>query len=146
MSISSYIAGLNLPFTEAQGLNGLAWASTTGMFYLTWPGSDFKQKAEKEAGEVVHMPPGKKGQLVSLAHTVALFGPAAAFLFSLPLNRFVIPDWLLRSALPPASPEVYYGVRVAGCIGALGSGVTMAWAFKHLGSQWNYIGVSLCFN
>ncbi|KAG8742929.1 hypothetical protein FRC10_000717 [Ceratobasidium sp. 414] len=140
MSFNSYIAGLNL--TESQTLNGLAWASTIGMFYLTWPGSDFKQKIEREAGKAVHMPPGKSGQIVSMTHGMALFLPAGAFLFSLPPSRFEMPGWLLKTALPPAKDEMmYYGLRLGGCVGALGIGATMVWTFKHLGSQWNYIGV-----
>ncbi|KAG8771509.1 hypothetical protein FRC12_003572 [Ceratobasidium sp. 428] len=140
MSFSSYIAGLNL--TESQILNGLGWASTVGMFYLSWPGSDFKQKVEREAGKAVHMPPGKSAQIVSMTHGMALFLPAGAFLFGLPLNRFVMPGWLLKTALPPVRDDlVYHGLRLGGCVGALGVGVTMVWTFKHLGSQWNYIGV-----
>ncbi|KAG9074926.1 hypothetical protein FS749_013466 [Ceratobasidium sp. UAMH 11750] len=140
MSFNSYIAGLGL--TESQTLNGLAWASTIGMFYLTWPGSDFQQKVEREAGKAVHMPPGKSAQIVSMTHGMALFLPAGAFLFSLPPNRFEMPGWLLKTALPPPSEEMlYYGLRLGGCAGVLGVGATMVWTFKHLGSQWNYIGV-----
>lgn len=144
MSFNSYIAGLNLPFTvtDAQAINGLAWASLGGSFYLTWPGSDLKQKVEREAGKAVHMPPGNSAMVISQAHALALFVPAGIFLFSLPLNKFTMPGWLLKTALPNATPEVYYGVRIAGSIGCLGVGAAMVNIFKHLGSQWNYIGAS----
>ncbi|KAG9117289.1 hypothetical protein FRC07_007364, partial [Ceratobasidium sp. 392] len=140
MSFNSYIAGLNL--TESQALNGLGWISTAGMFYLSWPGSDFKQKVEREAGKAVHMPPGKSAQVVTMTHALALFLPPGAFLFGLPPNKFEMPGWLLRTALPPVKDEaLYFGLRLGGCVGAFGSGAAMVWAFKHLGSQWNFIGV-----
>lgn len=144
MSFNSYIAGLNLPFTvtDAQATNGFAWASLVGSFYLTFPGSDFKKKVEREAGKAIHMPPGKSAQIISGTHGMALFIPAGIFLFSLPFNQFVTPSWLLKTALPATYPEIYYGLRVAASIGCVGTGVAMISIFKHLGSQWNYIGVS----
>ncbi|QRV98068.1 isoprenylcysteine carboxyl methyltransferase [Ceratobasidium sp. AG-Ba] len=94
MPLSSYIAGLHL--SENQILNGVGWTSTAGMFYLTWPGSEFKQKVEREAGEAVHMPSGNGAKIVSGIHAMALFIPAGTFLLSLPLNRFVLPEPLVR--------------------------------------------------
>lgn len=143
MSFNSYIVGLNLPFTvtDAQAINGLAWASLVGSFYLSWPGSDFIPKIEREAGKTVHMPPGKSAQIISATHGMALSIPTGIFLFSLPLNRFLMPSWLLKTVLPATSPKIYYGLRVAGSIGCLGAGAAMISVFKHLGSQWNYIGV-----
>ncbi|QRV84021.1 isoprenylcysteine carboxyl methyltransferase [Ceratobasidium sp. AG-Ba] len=115
MSLNSYIAGLHL--SENQILNGVGWASTAGMFYLTWPGSEFKQKVEREAGEAVHMPSGNGAKIVSGTHALALFVPAVK------------------------GDMVYYRIRLGGCALAWSLGAGMIWTFKHLGSQWNYIGV-----
>ena len=144
MSVNSYIAGLNLPFTitDAQAINGLAWASLVSSFYLIWPRSVYRQKAEREAGKVVHMPPGKSGGILTGIHGAAIFVPAGAFLSSLPVNNFIIPSWLLRTPFPKISPEIYYGVRVAGSVGCFGVAVTMISIYKHLGAQFHYIGVS----
>ncbi|KAG8742931.1 hypothetical protein FRC10_000719 [Ceratobasidium sp. 414] len=142
MSFNSYIAGLNLPFTGTQVLNGFACASTVGIFYVALPSSELKQKAEKEAGRVVHTTSGPQGLLITVAHTLGLLGPAAAFLLSLPLSHFETPDWLLRFTLPPATSNgVYYGLRVAGVIGSLGLASGIAWTVRSLGPQWHYIGV-----
>ncbi|KAF8606732.1 hypothetical protein BDV93DRAFT_520361 [Ceratobasidium sp. AG-I] len=143
MSFNSYIAGLDLPFTitDAQAINGLAWVSLVGSLYCVWPRSIYRQRAEREAGKVVHMPPGKRGGLITGIHGAAAFVPAVAFLTSLPVNKFIIPSWLLRTSFPGTSPEVYYGVRVAGCVGFLGVGVAMISIYKHLGAQFHYVGV-----
>ncbi|KAG9073736.1 hypothetical protein FRC06_011180 [Ceratobasidium sp. 370] len=142
MSLNSYIAGLNLPFTGTQVLNGLACTSTLGIFYIALPSSELKQKAEKEGGRVVHTTSGSQGLLITVAHSLGLLGPATLFLLGLPLNHFEMPDWLSRFTLPPAaSPEVYYGLRVAGVIGSLGLASGIAWTVRSLGSQWHYIGV-----
>ena len=144
MSFNSYIAGLGLPFkvTDVQAINGFAWVALGGSFYLSWPGSDLKQRVEREAGKIVHMPPGKSAIMITRTHALALFVPAGIFLFSLPLNKFMMPNWLLKTALPETSREIYYGARIAGSIGCLIGGLAMTHIFKHLGSQWNYIGVS----
>lgn len=144
MSFNSYITGLNLPFTitDTQAINGLAWASLAGSFYLIWPRSSYRQKADREAGKVVHMPPGKSGGIITGVHGTAVFIPSAIFLFSLPFNKFIMPSWVLTTSLPKISPEIYYGVRVAGSVVCLGVGVTMVSVYKHLGAQFHYIGVS----
>jgi hypothetical protein len=145
MSLNSYIAGLNLHLTETQVLNGLALASTGVSFYLSWPGSDFKNKANREAGQPVEMPTRfkKKAQAVTVVHGLGMLAPTVAFGISLPLNRFVMPGWLARFSLAPAPlPIVYYSSRAAGCMGCIGIGIAMVSVFKHLGSQWNYLGVS----
>ncbi|CAE6481087.1 unnamed protein product [Rhizoctonia solani] len=136
-----YIAGLNLPFNELQALNGLACASLAGSFYLSWPGSDFKKKAEEKAGNAIHMPAGQKGLHITIAHSIALFGPAVLFLSTLPLNKFIEPDWLGKFALPEVSPPAYYAVRIGSSALMWVSGAIMTKCFKHLGAQWNYIGV-----
>ncbi|KEP55653.1 isoprenylcysteine carboxyl methyltransferase [Rhizoctonia solani 123E] len=136
-----YIAGLNLPFTKLQALNGLAWASLAGSFYLSWPGSDVKKKAEEKAGNAIHMPAGQKGLHITIAHSLALFGPAVLFLSTLLLNKFNEPDWLGEYGLPKVSPPVYYAVRIGSSALVWVSGVIMTKCFKHLGAQWNYIGV-----
>ncbi|QRV84022.1 isoprenylcysteine carboxyl methyltransferase [Ceratobasidium sp. AG-Ba] len=88
------------------------------------------------------MPPGKQGELVTVAHTIGLFAPALIFLVGLPMNKFVMPNWLQRYSIPPApSPEIYYGARVAGYIGSLGIGITMDWGMRHLSSQWHIVGL-----
>ncbi|KAG8769817.1 hypothetical protein FRC12_004719 [Ceratobasidium sp. 428] len=142
MSFNSYIAGLNLPFTGAQALNGLACASTFGVFYVALPNAELKERSEREAGKVVDAPPGQQGVLITVAHTIGLLGPAGVFLTSLPWNGFKTPDWLLRFALPPpASPEVYYGLKTAGVIGTLGIAMGIASTVRNLGPHWHYIGV-----
>ncbi|KAG9123410.1 hypothetical protein FRC07_014983 [Ceratobasidium sp. 392] len=142
MSLNSYIAGLNLPFTAAQALNGLACASTFQVYYLALPSSELKQRSEREAGKIVQMPSGQQGLLVTVAHTLGLLGPAAVFLLSLPLNAFKTPDWLSRFALPPAaSLEAYHGLKTAGVIGTFGLGAGIAWTVRTLGPHWHYIGV-----
>jgi hypothetical protein len=88
------------------------------------------------------MPSGKTGRIVSGVHGLAFFGSAGVFFLSLPLNRFMKPGWLARFVLPAASPAIHYGLRLAGCIGSLGVGMAMVSIFKHLGTQWNYLGVS----
>ncbi|KAG8696698.1 hypothetical protein FRC08_006992 [Ceratobasidium sp. 394] len=142
MSLNSYIAGLNLPFTGAQVLNGLACASTVGIFAVALPNAELKARAEKEAGRVVYTTSGSQGILITAAHTLGLLGPAAVFCLGLPLNKFETPDWLSRFALPPvASPELHYGLQAAGIIGSLGITLGIAWTVRTLGPQWHYIGV-----
>ncbi|KAG8689741.1 hypothetical protein FRC11_000882 [Ceratobasidium sp. 423] len=136
-----YIAGLNLPFTEPQALNGLACASLAGSFYLSWPGSDFKKRTEEKAGKAVHMPAGSKGLYITVAHGLALFGPAMLFITAVPLNRFIEPDWLAEYALPEVSHPAYYAARIGSSISLWFSGLVMIRCFKHLDAQWNYIGV-----
>jgi hypothetical protein len=145
MPSNSYFAGLGLSFNEAQALNGLAWAASGASCYLIWPGSKHIRRVEREGGRRIELPPAIRGkaQVLTAAHTLGMLGPAAAFFFSLPLNRFVIPGWLLKFALPPApSPMIYYGSRIAGCIASIGVGVVTVWGLNHLGGQWNYLGVS----
>ncbi|QRV98070.1 methylene-fatty-acyl-phospholipid synthase [Ceratobasidium sp. AG-Ba] len=142
MSISSYIAGLNLPFSNAQLLNGLACGATVGAFYFALPTSAVREAADREAGKIAHMPPGRQGEIITLTHTLGLLGPALVFTIGLPLNRFETPDWLLRFTLPPASSSnAYYGLRFAGVVGALGCGAGIAWTTKALAAQWHFIGV-----
>lgn len=143
MSYSSYIAGLDLPFTGSQAFNGLAWTTAAWAFYRGWPGLGMKNKVEAKAGKAVHMPPGRRGELITALHGIPLLLPGATFLISLPLNNFETPDWLSQFALPPVSPDVYCGTRVGASLGILVSGMLVGAAFKHLGAQWNYIGVSL---
>jgi hypothetical protein len=145
MSFNSYLAGLNLPFNGAQALNGLAWATSGASCYLIWPGSNHIRKVEREGGRRIELSPAlrTKAQALTAVHTIGMLGPAAVFFFSLPLNRFVIPNWLLKYALPPApSPIIYYGSRIAGCIASIWVGVATVSGLKHLGGQWNYMGVS----
>ncbi|CAE6422960.1 unnamed protein product [Rhizoctonia solani] len=139
--IIMYIAGLNLPFTEPQGLNGLACVSLVGSFYLSWPGSDFKKQTEEKAGKAVHMPTGSKGLYITIAHGLALFGPAVFFITVLPLNKFIEPGWLAEYSLPEVSPPAYYGARIGSSISLWFSGLVTIRCFRHLGAQWNYIGV-----
>ncbi|KAG8682035.1 hypothetical protein FRC09_017058, partial [Ceratobasidium sp. 395] len=144
MSLNSYIAGLNLPFalTETQALNGLAWTATFGMLYSMWPNSKFLKQVEREGGQVVEMPPGKRGEFVTAVHAVGFFGPALAFLVSLPVNKFVTPRWMLESSLPPTtSNEVYAGLRIAACVGTVGVGLLSTSTIKHLSSQWHFVGL-----
>ncbi|KAB5593463.1 hypothetical protein CTheo_3097 [Ceratobasidium theobromae] len=141
MSYSSYIAGLDLPFTGSQAFNGLAWTTAAWAFYRGWPGLGMKNKVEAKAGKAVHMPPGRRGELITALHGIPLLLPGATFLISLPLNNFETPDWLSQFALPPVSPDVYCGTRVGASLGILVSGMLVGAAFKHLGAQWNYIGV-----
>ncbi|CUA71680.1 hypothetical protein RSOLAG22IIIB_04726 [Rhizoctonia solani] len=136
-----YIAGLNLPFTEPQALNGIAWASLAGSFYLSWPGSDFKKKAEEKAGNATHMPADQRGLYITIAHGLALFVPATLYLSVVPLNKFIEPDWLGEYALPEVSSPAYYAIRIGSSVSLWASGVIMTRCFKHLGAQWNYIGV-----
>ncbi|KAJ1306160.1 hypothetical protein OPQ81_010871 [Rhizoctonia solani] len=117
-----YIAGLNFPFTQRQALNGLACASVTGSFYLSWPGYGFNKNAEDKSGKAVHMPSGSKGLYITVAH-------------------FIEPDWLAEYSLPKASPPVYYAARIGSSASIWLSGAIMTRCFKHLGAQWNYIGV-----
>ncbi|KAH7334867.1 hypothetical protein B0J17DRAFT_770412 [Rhizoctonia solani] len=116
-----YIAGLNLPFTESQALNGLAF--------------------EEKAGKAVHMPAGKRGEYITAAHAFALFGPTALFLVVVPLNKFVQPNWLAEYALPEVDTSVYNAARVGGSATIWLSGLLVRTSMKHLDAQWNYIGV-----
>ncbi|QRW12750.1 isoprenylcysteine carboxyl methyltransferase [Ceratobasidium sp. AG-Ba] len=145
MSFRSYIAGLGIPtFTEIQTMNGVAVVALGFSFYLSWPGSEFKAKVEREAGKPVKMEPGltRRAMAVTGVHALGLFVPALTFLVALPVNQFVMPKWLARADLPwTPSPNVYYAVRAAGCVGAISLGALMVSVFNTLGSQWNFLGV-----
>ena len=137
-----YLAGINLPITETQALNALSWASTIIWFRACLPDSGFRARADKEAGPVKTMPPGKQG-LISAVHGLGLFIPMGAFVLSLPLAKFENPGWFAKTSLPPLdSHELYVGLRIAGCIGAFAGAGIAKLLYKHLGYQWAAIGVS----
>lgn len=138
-----YIAGLNIPITEAQVLNAASWVSTALWFHTCIPNASFRAKAHQESGPIKAMPPGKQGQVVTTVHGLGLFVPMAVVLFSYPLSGFYAPRWLGRTSLPPmGSHGLYMGLRLAGCIGTfIGIGITKS-ILKHLGTQWGAIGVS----
>ncbi|CAE7177910.1 unnamed protein product [Rhizoctonia solani] len=136
-----YIAGLNLSITESQALNGLACASLAGSFYLAWPGANFKTRAEEGGGKVTHRPSGKKGLYITVAHGLALFVPAAVFMTAIPTNKFIAPEWLGQCALPEVSPPIHYAIRIGSSISLWVAGGIVFLSFKHLDTQWSYIGV-----
>ncbi|KDN43846.1 hypothetical protein RSAG8_05839, partial [Rhizoctonia solani AG-8 WAC10335] len=136
-----FIAGLNLPFTEPQALNGLACASITASLWFAWPRSDFRKRVEEKAGKAVHMPTGKRGELITAAHSLALFAPTALFLITVPLNKFIQPDWLAQYALPKVSLPTYYAARIGASASIWLSGTVVKTSIKHLDAQFNYIGV-----
>jgi hypothetical protein len=141
-----YFAGLNILITETQALNAVSWGSAIIWFRACWPGAGFRAKAHEEAGPIKAMPPGKQGQLVSVVHGLGLLVPMATFVFSLPFTGFCTPRWLARTSLPPVEPHsIYIGLRLAGCVGALVGGLVGKLVFRHLGSQWSAIGVSILF-
>ncbi|CAE6446952.1 unnamed protein product [Rhizoctonia solani] len=136
-----YVAGLNLPFTESQALNGLACVSLVGSMYLASPKSDFKKRVEEKAGKAVHMPANKWGEMITAAHGFTTFTPAVLFLTVIPFNKFAQPGWLAEYMLPEVIPSVYYATRI-GCSAVIWiSGVMVKSCMKHLDAQWNYIGV-----
>jgi hypothetical protein len=139
-----YIAGAHVPITESQALNAVSWASTIIWFRACLPTAEVRANIEREAGPVKTMPPGKQGQLISAVHGLGLFIPMGAFVISLPFSKFITPKWLDVMSLPGlSSHELYVGLRLAGCAGAfLGAAAAKA-LFKHLGSQWAAIGVSM---
>lgn len=138
-----YLAGINIPITEIQALNALSWASTIVWFRACLPDSGFRARADKEAGPIKTMPPGKQGQMVSAVHGLALFIPMGAFVFSLPLAKFSSPGWLAKTSLPTlGSHELYVALRIVGCVGAFAGAGMAKVLYKHLGYQWGAIGVS----
>ncbi|KAG8715657.1 hypothetical protein FRC08_010292 [Ceratobasidium sp. 394] len=137
-----YIAGLNIPISESQALNAASWAATIIWFRSCLPNAEYRASVEREAGPVKSMPPGKQGQLVSAVHGLGLFIPMGAFVFSLPFAKFWTPKWLAAMSLPVLdSHELYVGLRLAGCVGALLEAAVARDLYKHLGSQWAAIGV-----
>lgn len=138
-----YLAGIHIPITETQALNALSWASTIIWFRACLPNAKFRASADKEAGPIKAMPPGKQGQMVSVVHGLGLFLPMGAFVLSLPLAKFGDPGWLAKTSLPSLeSHELYVGLRIAGCVGAFAGAAIGKLLYKHLGHQWAAIGVS----
>ncbi|QRV98157.1 isoprenylcysteine carboxyl methyltransferase [Ceratobasidium sp. AG-Ba] len=126
MSFHSYVAGLNIRITDGQALNCLGWV------------------AEKEGGRRIEPSPAlkTKAQILTSAHGLGFLASAAAFLLSLPLNHFVMPEWLAKYKLPPLySPLACTVLRIAASAGSVAISLTSASATKHLGSQWNYFGL-----
>ncbi|KAG8737607.1 hypothetical protein FRC10_008035 [Ceratobasidium sp. 414] len=137
-----YIAGLNIPISESQALNAASWATTVIWFRSCFPNAEYRASVEREAGPIKSMPPGRQGQLVSAVHGLGLFIPMGAFVFSLPFAKFWTPKWLSTTGLPALdSHELYVGLRLAGCAGALLGAAAGKNLYKHLGSQWAAIGV-----
>ncbi|KAG9095607.1 hypothetical protein FRC06_009627 [Ceratobasidium sp. 370] len=137
-----YIVGLNIPISESQALNAASWATTLIWFRSCLPNAEYRASVEREAGPIKSMPPGKRGQLVSAVHGLGLFIPMGAFVFSLPFAKFWTPKWLAMTSLPTlGAHELYVGLRLVGCAGALLGAAAGKNLYKHLGSQWAAIGV-----
>ena len=141
-----YLAGMNIPITEAQALNSLSWATTVLWFRISRPDPRFRELANREAGPVKSMPPDGQGLLVSKIASYSVFAPVGVFILSLPLALFGTPKWLAVASLPPiSSHELYIGLRVAACAVTFIGIVIGKAVFRHLGSQLGMIGVSCSY-
>ncbi|KAL5638196.1 hypothetical protein ACGC1H_005036 [Rhizoctonia solani] len=140
--MSIYIAGLHIPISHTQALNAAGWATIIYWLKKCMPDAPTRAKVEKEAGPIKSMPPGKQGPLVMTAHTLGLFTPIAAFVFSLPVTGFHVPGWLAKTSLPAIENQgLYVGLRLGACAATVAGVYAVKIAFWHLGSQWAGIGV-----
>lgn len=98
-----YIAGLHVPITQTQAIEGFAWSTTAVLI----TGIARKMRTVVAAGErgtsagtIKTMPKGLVARCVTPVHFVATLAPQVLFFLALPLAKFARPTWLERFDLP----------------------------------------------
>ncbi|KAH7913393.1 hypothetical protein BJ138DRAFT_1002323 [Hygrophoropsis aurantiaca] len=140
-----YIAGLSLPFSATQSVEGLVSLATAQFFYNAFKTmANLKVLADAEGGAVrpQTVPTSFLAKIVSPIHGLAFFVPPLAFIVGVACNDFYQPKWMLDLSLPNdlISSHSKVAVRVAACLAGLSYAKVMESGFKHLGDQWHVIG------
>jgi hypothetical protein len=98
-----YIAGLHVPITETQAIEGFAWSTTA----ILVAGTARKMRAlaanakhGTSAGPIKSMPKGLVARYITPVHFVATMAPQALYIVALPLAKFARPAWLEQFDLP----------------------------------------------
>ncbi|KAH0833414.1 hypothetical protein J3R83DRAFT_12527 [Lanmaoa asiatica] len=140
-----YIAGLNLPFSPPQWLEGLVVLSTIDYFrYTISMMKDIAVISESKGGRIrpESMPPTFLGRIISPIHGLAIFIPPLICVGALVLNRFQQPEWMARFAFSVEMMDSTWRntLRVVACVASFSLRGLMERTFEHLGDQWHAIG------
>jgi len=139
-----YIAGLALPVSSTQAVEGLVVFTTFRFFQHGISRTRaIAPVAEAEAGAIRMMPTNFIGKAVTPVHGLAAFIPPVTYMLSVAVNRFIQPSWMQRMSLPDnyMNQETKLALRVAACASTFVLLRFMERTFMHLGNQWHYIGV-----
>ncbi|KAJ3486675.1 hypothetical protein NLI96_g4069 [Meripilus lineatus] len=149
-----YLAGIEphqilqrLPISHNQGVESIAWITTlSGMIFSATLGKK-ASKETKVAGpaNTSSLTPFQKA--LTPIHSLSIWGPPAVYVITTAFNRMEQPDWFADWELPRGDLSVgwHAGLRTLGCLLNVGGYYFLSQCFKHLGSQWHFIGVSVHF-
>ncbi|KAH7928389.1 hypothetical protein BV22DRAFT_1030686 [Leucogyrophana mollusca] len=140
-----YIAGLSLPFSPTQCVEGIVSLATAQFFFTTFKKmAAVKAVAEAEGGAVrpQTMPTSFLAKIISPIHGLAFFLPPLAYMIGVACNGFHQPQWMLNFSLPDDVVSTHGKVALRGlaCFIGLGFAKIMESGVKHLGDQWHVIG------
>jgi len=139
-----YIAGLALPVSSTQAVEGLVVFTTFRFFqYNISSTRAIAPVAEAEAGAIRMMPTTFIAKAVTPVHGLAMSIPPVTYMLCVAVNRFIQPSWMQRMSLPDnyVHQETKLALRVAACASTFVLLRAIERAFTHLGNQWHFIGV-----
>jgi len=139
-----YIAGLALPVSSTQAVEGLVVFTTFRIFQHGISRiRAITPVAEAEAGAIRAMPTDFIGTAVTPVHGLATFIPPVTYMLSVAVNRFIQPSWMQRMSLPDnyMNQDTKLALRIAACASTFVLLRFVERTFTHLGNQWHFIGV-----
>lgn len=103
IAYTMYIAGLHVPITETQAIEGFTWS--TAAIFVTGVARKMRALAAAaehgtSAGPIKTMPKGLVARYVTPVHFVATVAPPLLYFVALPLAKFARPAWLEQFDLP----------------------------------------------
>jgi hypothetical protein len=140
-----YIAGLNVPISLNQGVEG-AVALVTLIQFVKQARiiTQNMKRAEEETGPAPP-PPTLLAKIVSPLHGLTSFTPPILFVLGVGLNGLEQPEWMLRFSFPSLGDDLgvlgTIAIRAAGCIASVACYRLFKSIGNHLGSQVHPIGV-----
>jgi hypothetical protein len=97
-----YIAGLHVPITGSQAIEGFAWSTTA--FFVSIMARKARHvrlyEGHTSAGVVKTMPKAWLGNNITALHTLSIMAPPVVYTLAIPLGKFVRPEWFTNFDLP----------------------------------------------
>lgn len=97
-----YIAGLHVPVTCSQVIEGATWSTTAFFVSVMVRKARHVQLHEghTSAGVVKTLPKAWLGNNITALHTVSIMAPPILYTVAIPLGKFVRPEWFSKFDLP----------------------------------------------